>query len=400
MQAGRHGAFFLEALVESLDSLRLLGRRSMLALLGIAVGCSAVVALLNIGHNAANESISNFKGLGTNTLVASFPAQTGKKRPSIVSLDVLALRTAVPMIERIAPLTLHFTHIAHQGGVTEANIAGTTGDMAAVLDLQLDRGRFISDFDHNTTYAVVGARVARDLGRPGRALQLGDRLPIEGYLFEVAGIAASLTSNPLIPIAADESIFVPIEGMRRLRPAPEIDSIIARTGNSSHLSATAETLKSYLDGISLGREANVRIPQLLLDSLTRQANTFSYMLAGLGGISLLVGGVGVMNVMLMNVIERRREIGIRMALGARARDIRNLFLIEATTLSLAGALLGAVVGLAAAYVFVRFSGWSFTLAPLSLVLGISSSLIIGLFFGLHPALVAARLQPVQALRDD
>ena len=107
-----------------------------------------------------------------------------------------------------------------------------------------------------------------------------------------------------------------------------------------------------------------------------------------------------MNVMLMNVAERRREIGIRMALGARASDIRNLFLMEAATLSIAGAVLGAGVGLAAAYAFVRLSGWPFTLAPLSLLLGMSSSLAVGLFFGLHPALAAARLQPVQALRDD
>ncbi len=107
-----------------------------------------------------------------------------------------------------------------------------------------------------------------------------------------------------------------------------------------------------------------------------------------------------MNVMLMNVTERRREIGIRIALGAKSRDIRNLFLMEAATLSIAGSVLGACFGLTIAYFFTRFSGWSFDLDPLSLPLGIGSSLIIGLFFGLYPALSAARLQPVQALRDD
>ncbi|MCL6483471.1 MAG: FtsX-like permease family protein, partial [Janthinobacterium lividum] len=128
-------------------------------------------------------------------------------------------------------------------------------------------------------------------------------------------------------------------------------------------------------------------------------NTFSYLLAGLGGISLLVGGVGVMNVMLMNVSERRREIGVRMALGARPRDIRNLFLLETATLSVAGALLGALLGLIVSYSFTRISGWKFTLVPESLLLGCGSSLLIGLFFGLYPAISAARLQPVQALRD-
>ena len=399
-QPGRHGPFLIQTLIESLDSLHRLGRRAMLALLGIAVGCAAVIALLNIGHNAANEAISTFKGLGTNTLVATFPPQPGSDRPAPSRLDIQALGAALPMIEHAAPLILHSARIPHRGRAAEATIAGPSNGLAAVLGLRLEQGRFLSSFDRHATYVVVGARVARDLGRPGAPLQLGDRLPIEGYLFEVIGIAASLAPNPLIPVAADESVFVPIEGMRRLRPAPEIGSVIARTRDTPELNAAAAALKTYLDGMARGREAEVQVPQQLLDGLTRQANTFAYLLAGLGGISLLVGGVGVMNVMLMNVAERRREIGIRMALGARASDIRNLFLMEAATLSIAGAVLGAGVGLAAAYAFVRLSGWPFTLAPLSLLLGMSSSLAVGLFFGLHPALAAARLQPVQALRDD
>ncbi|WP_312922183.1 ABC transporter permease [Stutzerimonas nitrititolerans] len=114
-QAGRPGPFLLQTLIESLDSLRLLGRRSLLALLGIAVGCAAVIALLNIGHNAANESIRTFKGLGTNTLVAIFPHRPGDDRPGPTQLDVQALRTTLPMIEHIAPLILHSTHIQHRG---------------------------------------------------------------------------------------------------------------------------------------------------------------------------------------------------------------------------------------------------------------------------------------------
>ncbi|MBA1263054.1 MULTISPECIES: ABC transporter permease [Pseudomonadaceae] len=399
-QTDRRIPFLVQTLIESLDSLRLLGRRSLLALLGIAVGCAAVIALLNIGHNAANESISTFKGLGTNTMIASFPTQPGSNHPAPATLDIQALSVALPMIEHIAPLTLQSTRITYKGRTTDATIAGTSVGLAAALGLRLEQGRFLSDFDRHTTYAVVGARVARDLGRSDAPLRLGDHLPIEGYLFEVIGIAASLAPTPFIPVAADESIFVPIEGMRRLQPAPEIGSIIVRTWDTPDLNAAADALKLYLDSRSHRRKAEVQVPQHLLDGLARQANTFAYLIAGLGGISLLVGGVGVMNVMLMNVAERRREIGIRMALGAKASDIRNLFLLEAATLSIAGALVGAIVGLAAAYAFVRISGWSFSLAPLSLPLGVCSSLMVGLFFGLHPALAAARLQPVQALRDD
>lgn len=383
------------ALLEAFDSLRLLGRRSLLALLGIAVGCAAVVALLNIGHNAANEAISAFKGMGTNTLIATFPAQAGNNRPGPAKLDTNALTHAAQGIAQAAPLILFSAHINHGGHSTGSTLAGTTADLLQVLELKMAQGRFLSRFDQQATYAVVGARVAREL-----AIGLGDRLPIEGYLFEVVGIIASTPLNQLASVAPDESIFIPIEGMRRLQPLPEISSVVARARDTERLTDDAEAMRIYLQSIAKGRDVEVQIPQRLLEGLTRQTDTFAYLLAGLGGISLLVGGVGVMNVMLMNVTERRREIGVRMALGARADDIRNLFLCEAAVLSVAGALLGAVVGLAAAYVFVRFSGWAFSLAPLSLPLGVLSALAVGLFFGLHPALSAARLEPVQALRDD
>lgn len=392
----RRVPFFVQVLLESLNSLRSLGRRTLLALLGIVVGCATVIALLNIGYNAANESLKTFKGMGSNTLTASFPPSSGSYRPAPRRLETKALSAAIPIIEHVAPLILYSSYISLNGRGTQATIAGTSSDLADVLDLRLEQGRFLSSYDKNSTYAVIGARVARDLA----PIKLGDHLPVEGYLFEVVGIATSIAQNPLIPVTANDSIFVPIEGMRRLGSGSEIGSVIARTRDTAQLNVAAEALKSYLDSISPGRPSEVQVPQQLLDGLKRQANTFSYLLAGLGGISLLVGSVGVMNVMLMNVTERRREIGIRIALGAKSRDIRNLFLMEAATLSIAGSVLGACFGLTIAYFFTRFSGWSFDLDPLSLPLGIGSSLIIGLFFGLYPALSAARLQPVQALRDD
>ena len=393
------GWFRTHTIRESIRNLRAFSRQSLLALLGITVGCASVIALLNIGHNAANESISTFKGLGSNMLVATFPA-IGSGRSTPANLDTAALGAALPMIELVAPLTLHSVRIQNQGMTADAVIAGTTSGLPALIGLEIEEGRSLSDFDRNTTFAVVGNQIARDLGRPGRPLRIGDVLPIDSYLFEVVGIAKGLTHNPFIPVSADSSIFVPIEGMRRLLPNPEVGSVIARTFDASQLNSGAVALKAQLDALPEVEHVDVQVPQQLLDGLTRQARTFSYLLAGLGGISLLLGGVGVMNVMLMSVTERRREIGLRMAIGARASDIRNLFLIEATILSGAGAVLGACIGLLAGYAFVLISGWPFSLSPLSLPLGIISSVAIGLFFGLYPAVSASRLQPVQALRDD
>lgn len=398
----RQGPGFLQTLIESLDSLRLLGRRSWLAMLGIAVGCAAIVALLNIGQNAANEAMTAFKGMGAESIVASFPFSPLNSRTLPPTLDTRSLLKRLPAIAQVAPTTFHSGQVRYAGRTVDAVVLGTTGGLAETLDLKLAQGRFISDFDQQATYIVAGAKVAHELGiaGPGRSLIAGMQLQIEGYLFEVIGIARPQPPNPLIPIQVDEALFIPIESMRRLQPSPQISSVIAKVHDGGVITESAQDLRAYLEGVLKGHDVEVLVPQQLIDSLTHQSNTFSYLLAGLGGISLLVGGAGVMNVMLMNVSERRREIGVRMALGARARDIRMLFLLEAACLSVTGSLVGAAVGLLSAFLFVWFSGWRFTLVIESLPLGVGSSLLIGLFFGLYPAVTASRLQPVQALRDD
>ncbi|OPG71500.1 ABC transporter permease [Pseudomonas ogarae] len=398
----RQGPGHLQTLIESLDSLRLLGRRSWLAMLGIAVGCAAIVALLNIGQSAANEAMTAFKGMGAESIVASFPFSPLNSRALPPTLDTRSLLKKLPAIAQVAPTTFHSGQVRYAGLTVDAVVLGTTGGLAETLDLKLAQGRFISDFDQQATYIVAGAKVAHELGIgvPGRPLIAGMQLQIEGYLFEVIGIARPQAPNPLIPIQVDEALFIPIESMRRLQPSPQLSSVIAKVRDGAVIAESAQDLRTYLEEVLKGHDVEVLVPQQLIDSLTHQSNTFSYLLAGLGGISLLVGGAGVMNVMLMNVSERRREIGVRMALGARARDIRMLFLLEAACLSVTGSLVGAAVGLLSAFLFVWFSGWRFTLAIESLPLGVGSSLFIGLFFGLYPAVTASRLQPVQALRDD
>lgn len=386
--------------VESVDSLRALGRRSLLALLGIVVGSASIIALLNIGRNAADDAMLTFKDMGTDILVVHFPFDSHKKLPVPLTLDMRQIYRDVPAISHAAPITQHSVRLIRGTARTDASLIGTTPELAQIMGLQLHAGRFISAFDQRGTFVVVGARVADDFKANGSPLNVGDALLIGHYIYQVIGIVRTQAPNPLMPIIADDSIFIPIEGMQRLHPSAETGSVLAKVRDETDLLSTAQALKTALSGQLNGRTADVQIPQQLLEGLKRQAQTFTWLLAGLGSISLLVGGVGVMNVMLMNVTERRREIGVRMALGARPRDIRALFLLEAAILSLAGALLGAVLGVAAAYLFTLFSGWQFSLSPSSLPLGIGSSLVIGLFCGLYPAVLASRLSPVVALRDE
>lgn len=389
-----------QLLHEALMSLRTLGKRSILALLGIVIGSSSVVALINIGHNAAEDAALIFKDMGTDTLVAQFPAKGAGNAPMRTRLDLDAVRNAVPGIAHIGALSLFSGPIVFHGRTVNANFVGTTPDIQAAMRLALREGRFLSDFDAAETYAVIGDQIAQGLSTPEDPLRLGDRIRINDYLFQVIGILHNQPRALLMPVQANESMFIPAPGMRRIYATPQIGSVIIRARPGLDMERLAQDAAVALRSQLSEHDVDIQVPQQMIDGMTRQSRTFAYLLLALGAISLVGGGVGVMNVMLMNVSERRREIGIRMALGARRRDIRNLFLLEAVTLTAVGALCGAVLGMSAAYLYAWLSGWQFTLAAAALPLGVGSTLLVGLFFGIYPAVSASRLQPVEALRDE
>lgn len=397
-----YGPCWKQFITEPLDNLKLSGRRAILALLGIAVGCMAVVALLNIGHNGRLQAMSIFKGMGSDLLVSSIqPAQGSSGGPQVSTLDITSLHQRLPEITSLSPLIPVSMDVRFQGHTLNTTIVGTNAELLQVLDLRLSEGRFISRFDTPNTYVVLGEKVLAELSKTGTIAGLGDKIQIGGYLFEIIGVLSEKGSNPLFPVTPDEAIFIPSESMSRIIPNPQISTVVARHPDINTLSDGAERLQQWLSEQMNDSEISVQIPHQLIDGMTQQSRMFSWLLSGLGGIALLVGGIGIMNVMVMNISERRREIGVRMALGARPRDITRLFLSEAVVLATAGALIGAIFGLAISWVFVYYSEWQhFAISPVSLPLGIGSAIATGLFFGLAPAISASRLSPLQALRDD
>jgi putative ABC transport system permease protein len=386
----RYGPSWPHRFAEALGSVRQLGTRAWLALLGIAAGCAALVALMNIGHSASQHVRQMFQGLGSELLVVSLEARD--EGPGLMQL---ALAGLPPGIRAAAPLAVSVATVRFNAVNVEAMIAASTSQLIEVLDLRVARGRLLSRHDDPARHVLLGASLANQL----RASS-GDRLQLGSYVFDVIGVLAPRGFNPVLPVNFDDVVLMPLAGVRRLDPVPEVAALMALGQDAATLPLPAEALTQYLQARLPRHDVDVQLPRQMLQSMAAQSTMMTWMLAGTAAIALLLGGVGVMSVMVMNVLQRRREIGVRLALGARGRDIAWLFLLEALLLSVAGAVLGVLLGLGAAWLFALASGWRFALDAGSLPVSIGISLMLGLVFGLQPALVAARLQPVVALRDD
>lgn len=384
---------------DALGSFRTLGKRSLLALLGIVIGSASIVTVINIGHNAKQEAARIFQDMGVGTLVVRLTDKDGVQIPPLFS-DVNKIRALDFPDLLMAPLAVFSANVGFNHQAVNARVVGTEPPLFDVMKLSLSQGRFLHTFDQDENAVVLGHDIAESLSHTGAMVRAGDWLKIKNYLFKVVGVLQPQTESLLSPIAVGESVFVPIQALTRIANDPRIDTMAIRLSPHSQSETIAQQLLDVLTPVLKPRVVQIVLPQQIIDGMTRQNHTFNYLLMALGVITLVGGGVAVMNVMYMNVSERRTEIGLRMAIGARRQDIRNLFLIEAMSMSILGAVLGAGLGMALAYFYARISEWVFDIAVHAIPLGIASTVLTGIFFGLKPALAASRLTPVEALRDD
>ncbi|PHM31202.1 ABC transporter permease [Xenorhabdus innexi] len=383
---------------EAWRNLMATGKSTLLALSGIAIGCASVVAFVNTGHNATLSALKMFSGLDINVITTNFYAYNYGVDSKAINVD--KLKTAIPGLSSAAPWVYYSSPVRYDGKTEHLTLIGATAALEDVMLLQLRHGRFISGYDRHSPYLVIGNAVAVSLVGEDTSRILGKQVQLGKYLYTVIGIFETKGQNPIFPFSLDSVAVVSIDAMRKISPRSYLNGIISRSTTTSAIETDAESLLTFFKSQFPEVEIDVRVAQQLLQGQTEQSKTFSFMLIGLAGISLLTGGIAISNVMLMNVSARRKEIGLRMALGARTRDIRRLFLYEAAVLTFAGAILGALMGVIVAFLFVLYSGWSFSLAPLSIPLGIGSSVIAGLISGFYPAHKASQMEPVQALRDD
>ena len=386
---------------EALTSLRLNPQRSALAVIGIVLGVASVTAMVSVGVAARAEARERFKELGTETLVVRKRGSTGDSAAAEIRADDVALlpaRTATIVVA--APVLQVFGSTAYAGRALESNrILGVTQSFATLNKLVAGTGRFISDLDVHRPFCVVGSQVAAEMAKSaGRDDLVGEMAVLAGGLHTIVGVLEPNPESNLMPFWADESILIPLSTAQRAFVGTEIQAVVVRMAPDTNPdTAIAEVQRYFRDRGVLVR---VTSAEQLVEALEQQMRLFTLLLAAVGGIALVVGGASAMNVMLTAVTERRREIGIRRALGARRSEIRGQFLTEAVALALIGGLVGIIIGTAVPLGICLYAGWAFAISPTAMALGFLVAGSVGVFFGAYPASRAAALDPIAALRSD
>lgn len=388
---------FMETISEAFANLRAQGRRSALALLGILIGVASIVAMLNVGHIAQQESLKLFANMGVDILRAQALPNTLKAAGfDLQTLE--SLSETDPDILTATPLSIGRANAFSAGREADVSIVAMPPVLRTLARLEIEEGRALAPIDDCSPVAVIGAELAEALSGASAPLGPGALVSMGGYGFTVIGRAAPITVGTLEPVDYNKSMMIPLACSRRVLSGEEPNTALFAVRSGADFAVVGARITAALEN----SRSTIQLidARAILETMNAQKAVHNRMLAAIGGISLLVGGIGVMNVMLMSVMERRREIGVRAAIGATPRDIRLLFLIEAAALALVGGLIGSAFGVAASYVIAEASGWTFSLALSLLPIGPAAASLVGLVFGVYPALIASRLDPIEALRAE
>jgi len=390
----------LELISLAIYRLRSSRLRAALTMLGVVIGVASVVALVGVGRGTTSDITSRLNALGTNFLTVNATGRNGTS--STLTLEDADAIRKLDGVAAVAPELQTSGNLAAGITTTTTSVIGTTADYATVRAYDVWQGTFLTDaaVGQSLRVVVLGATVATNLSLD--ASSVGTSIAIDGLPFEVIGIlqpkGGSGFNDPdnqvLITIGTAQKYFVGGDTVRTIGVSvASADDIQAARGAITSLLETRHGIAAGgTDDFSIFDQAQ------LLQTATSISGTLTLLLGGIASISLVVGGIGIMNIMLVSVRERTREIGIRKALGARARDILSQFLIEALTLSLLGGVIGITIGLGVSAVIGRIAGWGFIFDPTTVAMATLFSLAVGVVFGVWPARLAARLDPIAALR--
>lgn len=397
----------------AVDALRVNVMRSMLTVLGIVIGVAAVVVMVAVGAGARELIGEQIRSIGSNLIlvIPGASTQSGARMGagSVHTLnlsDSEALQSECPAVKWAAPIWAGVAQVVYGNRNWRARITGTTNPYFNIREWSFRYGRvFTADEERRGgKVAIVGKTVVDNL--LGDTYPLGKVLRIQNVPVTVVGVLEQKGQSPRGE-DQDDTVIVPLKTAQyRLFGTPfrgEVNAILVQAKEISLISEAERQIDEALTRrhkIGKGREKDFSVRNLteILDSAQKTLNIMTTLLGAIAAISLLVGGIGIMNIMLVSVTERTREIGIRMAVGARSADILGQFLIEAIALSISGGLLGIMLGAGGAFLFARVSGWPALLSPLAALVAILFAAAVGVFFGFYPAFKASRLHPIEALR--
>ena len=403
---------------EAIDELWRRRLRTLLTLLGLIFGVGAIVAMQAVGEGSRREALRLVESLGLHNLIAVATPQdddtlkeTRARSLGLSIADARAALAVVPGAEAFAaekPVKTHSVFSDYASG--EAQASGVSADWFALSSLQVARGRALTaqDEDALAPVAVLGHQAATALFP--RVDPLGKHVKVNHVWLEVVGVLADRDlgkdSFEGVPLGLESNrVYLPLASARARfkfqEQEDEVDRFLLRLRDPQQLAAGASVLAAMLDQRHAGmRDYTLGVPQQLFRQHQQTQRIFQVVMGAIAGVSLLVGGIGIMNIMLANVLERRREIGLLRALGARRRDVVAQFLREASVICVVGALIGLLFGTVLAYLIATFAGWQVAWAPIPILLSAGFCALVGMAFGVYPARQAAQLDPITALRHE
>lgn len=380
--------------------------RSILALLGILVGSASVVAMVMGGELATQEALKQFKTLGTDLFAVSINSsneeriETASKGNPVSVESLFNIHQVNRDILVTAPYSQQYFPLSFEGHALDGMTLGVTGSFFEITRPSLLAGRFISIADQYNAFCVVGHELYNAMQESTSVNPIGMPIRIGKNVFIIAGVLNPWPVNNFIYASLDHSVMIPLKTSLTLNKYSTISNIVFRLTPNADLKQIETHLQDYLSQLMPGKQLSFRSAKELVAKMRKQNDIMTIFLGLIGSISLIVGGIGVMNIMLVSVIERKREIGLRLAVGATPSDITLLFLAEAIALSLVGGTLGVIIGIAIAYGITVYSHWTFTFYLWPPIIGFLVSMLVGVFFGFYPAFKASRLDPILALRAD
>jgi putative ABC transport system permease protein len=378
--------------------------RSFLAILGILVGTAAVVALISCGQLATEKALAQFKALGTDLLSVSVYQKAESTSPrNLESISVAQweqISERVPHIMNMAPYSTAYQPLSFQGKQMQGAVIGANEHLADIIHIKLAAGHFVSFVDSSEHYCVIGDGLAQRIREISFDDPIGKQLRIGKSLYTIIGVAAPWKENGFFNEDINQDAIVPLAGINLVSKDSKVNNVVLELKPDSPIDEVIEEIRQSISAMNPKLNIFSRSAKQIIASMENQGQIFTLLLAVIGGISLLVGGIGVMNVMLVSVSERKKEIGIRKAVGAKNSEIQALFLAESVMLSLLGGILGVVLGLIFTRILAYFSGWDFSIYLLPPIAGFLVSAATGVFFGFYPARRAAKLEPVVSLRSE